>query len=97
MAFGGCDGVFNCKLLHIKLLVTVKVPENVFFTLVMRNPDGVPAWGTIFYTFPESIVPLTFPISRNVSPICVVGFVVVWHSIPEFIVVEFKNIGVYLY
>ena len=35
----------------LKLLVTVKLPENVLFTPAIRNPDDVLECGIIFNTF----------------------------------------------
>ena len=45
----------------LKLLVTVKLPENVLFTPAKRNPDDVPECCTMIKFCPESGVPLTAP------------------------------------
>ena len=53
----------------------------MLFTPSIRKPDEVLECGTIFNIFPESIVPLTFPITNNISPFCVVGLLPVYRII----------------
>ena len=57
----------------LEWFVPVKLPENILFTPFMHNPGDELEWGIIFYMFPVSAVPLTFPITNNISPVCVVG------------------------